>query len=263
MPRALTQFSLALSFLLVLVVLNFFGALQTPFDFMRLGVNFLNWPVVKTFEKIDGSLKFLTSARDLMTQNQILERQIQELSGEVAALEKDQSENRFLREALGFQAESRHELVPAEVINFDILNVSQTITLNRGRKHGVETGSAVVVPEDILVAVVTEVSDSTAQAELITSTEVTVNAEVLPGRANGIIRGEHGLGILLDLVSQDELLEEGQQVITSGLGGQFPKGFLIGRVGQVISGGPELFQKASVVPAANLRHNKVVFVVKR
>lgn len=263
MPRALTQFSLALSFLLVLAVLNFFGALRMPFDFLRIGVNFFNRPVVRIFEKIDTSLKFLGAARDLMTQNQILEQQVQELSGEVAALEKAQSENRLLREALGFQGESRREFVPAEVINFDILNVSQTITLNRGRKHGVEMGSAVVAPADILVAVVTEVSDFTAQAELITSSQVTVNAEVLPSQANGIVRGEHGLGILLDIVSQDELLEEGQRVVTSGLGGQFPKGFLIGRVGQVISGGPELFQKASVVPAASLRHNKVVFVIRR
>ncbi|MDP3740768.1 MAG: rod shape-determining protein MreC [bacterium] len=232
-------------------------------DWTRVSVNFLNWPVVKTLEKFQSFTSVFFNIREIAEQNSILSRQVEELSLEVARGQKAKNENKLLSEALGFVSQSNHELIPAQVITFDIFNFSQTVSINRGRNHGVEEGLAVVASKGLLVGVVTEVLDHTSQVELITSSAVKVNAEVVPSGASGIVRGEHGLGLLLDLVSQDEIINPKDRVITSGLGGQFPKNFLIGEVHEVISGGPELFLQASIIPAANLRGNKIVFVVKK
>lgn len=231
-------------------------------DILRQGLGLLDWPFVKILEKIENFFQLIFGLQKLAFENEILSRQVEELSAENAALQKAKAENKFLREALGFQTETKFVLVPAEIITFDLLNLSQTVTIDRGRHDGVAVGGALIAAKGILIAVISEVFDSTSQAELLTSSAVSVNAEVLPSGASGIVQGEHGLGLLFDLVSQEEVIKEGDVVVSSGLGGGFPKNLLIGTVGKIISAGPELFQKASLNPAADLRHNKIVFVVK-
>lgn len=262
MSKELIHVSAATVLLVVLIFLSVSGAAGKVIDPLRSFVNFLSWPLVKIFEKFENFFQLTFGLRVLVQQNEILNRQVEELSSEIAVLERARIENKFLREALGFFRETKLELVPTEIIAFDILNVSQTFTIDRGKNDGVEVGDPVIVAKGILVAVVSDVFDSTSEARLLTSSAVSVNAEVLPSGASGIVRGEHGLGLVFDLISQNEVIKTGDSVITSGLGGGFPKNLLIGQIGEVDSGGPELFQKASIVPAANLKHNKTVFVVK-
>jgi len=128
----------------------------------------------------------------------------------------------------------------------------------------IEAGDAVVVSGKVLVGVVSAVFDSTSQFELITSSGIAVNAQVSKREATGgIVRGEHGLGLLFDLISQTEVIKLKDRIITSGLGGRFPANLLIGEVGEIRSSSSELFQKASVISATNLRNLRVVFVVKK
>lgn len=263
MSKELIHISAAGVVLVALIILSASGILGKIIDPLRNLVIFFQLPFVKILEKLEVFFRVIISLRELALENEVLSRQVEELSVEIAEHEKAKAENKFLREALGFQTQNRGELVPAEITAFDILNVSQTITIDRGRDDGVVAGDAVIAAKGILVAVVSEVFDSTSQAELLTSSAVAVNAEVLPTGASGIVRGEHGLGLLLDLVSHNDVIKEGDLVVTSGLGGGSPKNLLIGEIGKIISGGPELFQQASINPAADLRHNKIVYVLKR
>ncbi len=263
MRQPLVHLILAFLVLGSFVFLNLVGFLAPVLDIGRLAVDFLTFPLVKGFAKFKEAIYLVLEIQDLSKRNEILTKQIQELTAELAVLEKAKLENRFLREALGFKAEHLYPLVAAEIIAWDQLNVGEKVTLNRGTRHGVGLGAPVVAAGGILVGVISQVAEHTSQMELLTSSAVTINAEVAASGTSGIVRGEHGLGLTFDLVSQTEILKVGDKVLTSGLGGQFPKNLLIGEIDKIRSAESELFQKASVLPATNLRSLRFVFVIQK
>lgn len=251
--------------LLVLVGLVFLSAatwLNPVLDGARLAVEFLQYPFVKIFDGLKNIFDVLSQIRRLAVENRLLTQQVARLTADLAVSEKAHEENKILRQALGFQTETKLNVVPAEIIAWDFLNADRPATLNRGKKQGVTEGAAIVAPGSVLVGVVSKVFDQTSQMKILTASGVAVNAEVVPENATGVVRGEHGLGMTFDLVSQNVVIRQGEQVLTSGLGGQFPKNLLIGEIGKISSGNSELFQKASIAPAINLQSLRVVLIVK-
>jgi len=168
-----------------------------------------------------------------------------------------------LSEALGFISETKLDLIPAEVVAWDPLNPEPKVTLNRGQENSVAKGDAVIIPGGILVGVISEAFDRTSQMEILTSSAVVVNAEVAESGARGLVKGQHGLGMIFDLGPQTEKIREKDKLVTSGLGGQYPKGLFIGEIGEVNSSESDLFQKANVIPGADFRNLRTVFVVKK
>ncbi|MBI4050202.1 MAG: rod shape-determining protein MreC [Candidatus Doudnabacteria bacterium] len=249
--------------LMGLVLLNLAGGLQFVQDYGRKVVEFFDIPLVAVFSGIKKFSLVVVHVDDLYDQNIILTEQVQELSAEVATLEKASAENRILREALGFEQGRSLNLLPAEVITRDFMAPDQRLVLNRGAESGVTRGAAVIVSGRVLVGVISEVFNGTSEVQLLTASGVSVNAEDAVTGATGIVKGEHGLGLLLDLISQDATVNPGDRLVTSGLGGTFPKNLLIGKIGDTRSGTSELFQNASVIPAADLSALRFVFVVKR
>lgn len=262
MSRSLTQSILAGLLLTALIFASTAGFLAKVLDYGRIGTGFLMTPFVAVFSRINSFLSIIFNLRQLAAQNGILTKQVEELTSQVAVLEKEQQENRLLRDALGFAQDSELEFVPAEIISLDPFRGDVRVTLNRGAKQGIQVQDAVIISGNIMVGVVAEVSENTSQMDLITSSQVTVNAESAGGAATGLVRGEHGLGLLFDLVAQNEVLAPGDKIITSGLSGLFPENLLIGTLGEVRSSSSELFQRAAIIPAANLRNLRFVFVVK-
>ena len=261
--NAFFHISIALLVLVALVFLNGVGVVSPALDWGRLIVGFLDRPFVAVFAKANDFFEIVSQIKSLHGENRNLTNQVSVLTSELAALEKADQENRVLREALHFQTQDKARLISAQVIFLDPLDADKKITINRGKADGVTEGDPVVVSESVLVGTITSAFEHTSQLELITAASMTVNAQTSTGRARGVVRGEHNLGLLMDLIAQNETVVAGDKVITSGLGGLFPAGLLIGRVGDIRSNSSELFQKASVIPAANFRDLEFVFVIKR
>lgn len=262
MQRSFVHISIAFLLFLGLVFLNATGSLNVYLDWGRVGTDTLTAPLSGILRKVKNFFEITVNLNDLANQNAILTKQVEELTGELATLEKARQENQVLREALGLRGETKLSTVPAEIVSLDVLNINQEVILDRGEKHGVEKGNAVIVPGNILVGVVTKTFENTSQMQLLTSSEITVNAQVSDSAATGLVRGEHGLGMLFDQIEQTEVIKAGDLVVTSGLGGQFPKDLLIGKIAEIRSSPSELFQKASLIPATNLQNLRIVLVVK-
>lgn len=256
-----THFFLAILLLVSLLFLNSLRLLDDPLDFGRIVLGKLTRPLVALFAQLKAFLELFKNLRELAIQNEILEKQVAELSSQLASLEKAQEENKLLRQALGFQAIGPLRLLPAEIIGWDAFG-SSGFYFDQGSKNGVEAGDAVIVGESLLAGRVTEVLERTSKMELITSAGFTVNAEVVPSGTRGVVKGEHGVGVLIDLVSQDAVIRPGQRIVTSGLGGKFPKNLAIGEIGKIVSQDTDLFQRAMVIPLANFRNLKYVFIVQ-
>src|SRR3989338_8804289 len=253
---------LAFLLLAVLVFLSVSAVLAPVMDWLRVGVNFLDYPFVAVFGFVKNFSGILWNVKNIAQENVLLTKQVEKLTADVAALERVGEENVFLREGLGFRTSQRRELIPVEIISRDFQNPDQNLTINRGSRHGVALGDPVIVAGNILVGGVAGGAENTSAVDLLTSSKVAINALVVPGGASGLVRGGHGLGMTFDLVSQNEVINPGDQLLTSGLGGQFPKDLLIGEVSRITSGESELFQRASVLPATNYRDLNFLFVLK-
>lgn len=204
----------------------------------------------------------LFTIRGLVHENASLKQKINELSFENARLLSSKQENLALRKTLNFKDASDFNLVAVETIGADPTGFSQVILVNKGAADGINENSAVIVAPGLLVGKVTKVYNSTSEVTLITDPSIIINAKVADSDAHGLIQGEHGLGLSFGLISQNEVIKTQDQVITSGLAGDFPAGILVGQINSINSSSADLFQRASVAPAADLRNLRFLFVIK-
>lgn len=200
--------------------------------------------------------------KNLAYENALLNQKINELAFENARLQSAKQENAALRRALNFQENSQFDLIPAKVLTADPTGFSQTVTIDKGYADLVKENSAVILAPGLLVGKVTKVFSGSSEVTLITAPDVVVSAEVAESQAKGLVHGEHGLSLLFDLVTQNELIKPQDKIITSGLANDFPRGLLIGEVVSIQSASSDLFQKAFITPAADLRNLKFLFVLK-
>jgi rod shape-determining protein MreC len=119
-----------------------------------------------------------------------------------------------------------------------------------------------VITADGIVGKVLRVYGSTSQVLLIDDQTSGVGAILDKTRLQGILRGTSSGEVVLEKVMSDETVPAGEQVLTSGGDGIFPKGLLVGRVMKVASGG-ELFLNIRVRPAADLSKLEEVLVVTK
>jgi rod shape-determining protein MreC len=217
-----------------------------------------------------GIKKQITSVRSGL-------KSLDELERETAALQVENRELRAtnqglrdvehevnrLRHALSYRERSVFKLLAAEVIARDSSSWWRTLTINRGRGDAIETDMPVVTDVG-LVGKTTTVSDTISVVLLISDESCRIASSVEGSREQGIVSGERvtgGLTPFLDLnfLSKQADLKPGQKVYTSGVGGVFPSGLLIGAVKSFRV--RELDGQAQLTPAVDLSHLEDVFVV--
>src|SRR5436189_3927098 len=176
----------------------------------------------------------LKSLDQLEHENATLQVENRELRATNQALRDVEHEVNRLRHALNYRERSVFKLVPTEVIARDSSSWWRTLTINRGKRDAIETDMPVVTDVG-LVGKTTTVSETISVVLLISDESCRVAASVEGSREQGIVSGERvtsGLTPVLDLnfLSKQADLKPGQKVYTSGVGGVFPSGLLIGSV---------------------------------
>lgn len=197
----------------------------------------------------------------LEQENKALKEELQGLKLQVNKYREAGLANQRLRALLNFKKSIPTPLMPAELVAFDPSGWFQTILIDKGKNEGVMQDMAVVSAEG-LVGRVIGVSGRYAKVLLILDGNSAVDALVQRTRVRGILEG---LGrrdrCLLKYVQRNEDVQVGDQVITSGMGGVFPKGILLGKVGEVVRGNSGLFQRVEIEPAVNFSRLEEVMVV--
>jgi rod shape-determining protein MreC len=209
-----------------------------------------------------GFFTVLGTISNLAKENAELNQKVDELSFENARLQSAKTENQTLRRALNFSEDAGFDMIPAKVSSLDPTGFSQTVVLDKGETDGVSLGQSVIVSPGLLVGRITKTYRNTSEVTLITDPTISINGEVSDSGAHGIVKGEHGTSLILDLVTQNEVIKSGDKIITSGLSGDFPRGLLVGEISAIKSSSSELFQQAFVAPLADLKNLRVVFVVR-
>ncbi len=215
-------------------------------------------------DSISGIKNFFSTflfIKGLSRENDLLNQKVDELTFENTRLKAAKQENIALRKALNFAEESELTLIPVSIKVSDPSGLTQTVVIDRGADFQLKENMALVTSPGLLVGKITRVYSGSSVVTLITDPAVNINAEVAESEAKGLIVGAHGLSLRFDLVTQNEVIKTGDQVMTSGLSSDYPRGLLIGEITSISSGASDLFQKAYVTPAANLRNLRFLFVV--
>ena len=255
----------------VILVIAVFGLLifSNPYNLFNpvrsifFGVTY---PFQKSFYflsyKINRFNDFVSSIGELKRDNEKLTRENQKLSAENAMLRDMKKENAVLREQLDLAPREELELRSALVTSQDSHGFGNWLTINKGTRDGIEKGMPVIVSDGILIGRIEEAHSGRSKVILITNPQSSVNAVVSDTDAKGIIRGEFGLGLILDMVLQTDIIQEGNEVVTSGIGENTPRGLLVGKIQEVRSSEDRLFQQAVITPLVKFSKLRVVFVVK-
>jgi rod shape-determining protein MreC len=193
-------------------------------------------------------------------ENETLREQVVELERKNADLVEMAIANERLRRFLNFKENIPNPTLPAELIGEDASSWFQTITINKGGIDGVEKGMVVVAAAG-LVGHVINTSRDVSKVLLITDYNSSVDAICQDGRGRGIVQGKGRDLCDLKYVSRRDEVSLGSRVITSGLGGRFPKGLLIGTVARVVKKPHGVFQEVEVTPAVEFRKLEEIFVV--
>ena len=150
-------------------------------------------------------------------------------------------------------------VLTAHVIGRDPALWFKTMTIDKGISAGVQKGMPVVTVEGIVGQVI-NVSPRYAKVLLATDSNSAVDAIVQSSRALGIVKGD-GHGYRLDYVLKDSVVNQDDLVVTSGMGGVFPKGLLIGQVVEVGKDRRGMFHTITVRPAVDFRQLEYVTII--
>ena len=154
------------------------------------------------------------------------------------------------------------ELVLASVIGQDLFGLNRYFLIDKGRGDGIREKSAVITAGNLLVGRVVETLDSFSKVRLLTDPGSRVSALLQDSEVTGLVKSNHGLDLIIDLLPQGEAVRENETVVTSGLAGLFPAGLLIGRIQTVVSSDAQISQIAKIKPAVDFANLKKVFVIK-
>jgi rod shape-determining protein MreC len=259
--------ALSLVLLLVLVVLNLpnrtAGHLKLAIGSMFLPL----FGLASTAQQIPEQVRHAAVPRRVLVKDlQQLQQENQQLRLQAMQGRQAMRENARLRAMLDFKQQTPWDLQAAQIVGRDPANWWRTVKINRGSRDGVHPNSPVLTT-DGLVGRVSTVNLNHSQVILVGDPNCRVSAMVVETQDHGIIgSSRHPTDpqlIELSYLSSNSLLQPGQEVITSSLGGIFPKGITIGEIVDVRSVGQGLYTEARVKLAVNLNQMETVWVMMR
>lgn len=214
---------------------------------------------------IDGTKRFFEEYVDLLgvrADNRRLQRRIAEIESENLQFREALVSSGHLARVASMRDEIEIPMLPAEVVGLDVAPWFRSVLVDRGTQHGVESGFPVITHEGV-VGVVTATSSHAAKTMLLLDRQSSVDALVQRSRARGVLRGVGRAHLEFEFVVRSADVVVGDEVVTSGLGGIYPKGLRLGRVAEVLDAGGRLTRIAVIDPAVDLGQLEQVFVLLR
>ncbi len=213
-----------------------------------------------TFEPVASFLSDAGRIRELQDENRRLVDENEALLNRIAELEGDAQRVQELEAALGIVQElTDDDLVPANVVGHDRSPLKDVISIDKGSSSGIETGMVVLSSRGTVIGTVTRVTGGRSFIRLISDSESRVNAQIQETQIEGIVKGSANRQIYLDYAQAE--IKPGDHVVTSGLGGNYPPGRLIGIVSEVSGSPQDLYKTVKIEPAVRLGTVRTVLVL--
>jgi rod shape-determining protein MreC len=213
-------------------------------------------------EPIANTVSNYGDVRDLTLENDALRAENERLNAEIARLREETTRREELERLLAVKNSlSNQEFIAASVFARDPSNLRQVVAIDRGRNDGLKAGMPVVTEGNTLVGTVTQVEDDHAWVTLVTDVDSAISCRILESRDEGVVSGGYNRRLAMEFVSQDATVKEGDTVVTSGLGGTYPAGLVLGKVTGISGQRQEIFRRVTVEPLASLARLETVLVM--
>lgn len=227
-------------------------------------------PLQKVFSNITGAmshgLSYFTEFDKLAAENERLNKELREAQQMLRDAQIALDENDRLRTLAGIKERNRsYEFEVAEVIARSIGDWQSTLTLDKGSNNEIEPND-LVITDDGMVGYVTISEPNYCEVTTVIDTEMKAGALITRTREVAVAEGDYTLmdsgALRLSYLSQDADIVIGDTVETSGRGGLFPKGIMIGTVEQILPEEHGMSNYAIVRPFVDIRSVSHVFIIK-
>lgn len=207
---------------------------------------------------------FFAAPRDvasLRQRNAELESDVARLQAQVIELQERASQADTLAALVGYsRTHPESSYRAADVIGRDPSPFLHYIIINLGSNDGILRGMPVITDQGLVGRVDAVIADA-ARIQLITDPASAVNIRLQNSGVEAVLNGSVTGDLSLDLIPQDVVIEEGDVVLTSGLGGGYPPDLIIGQLINIRRREADLFQQASVQPAVDFSRLEMVLII--
>lgn len=254
--------------IVILVLLIFLTNVKTEkLSFLESAVNSFVTPIQRVFtdfkNKIQGNSAYFTDMKTLENENEKLKKQNSELETKLRELESIKADNVTLQEYMNLtQKYADYTTIPAYVINRDISNYSSDLIINVGKDDGVDVNMTVIADKG-LVGHIISVTKNTAKVQVIVDGASTVSCNISTTEESIICKGtiENNQILRASYIPTEAELIQGDNVYTSGIGGIYRKGILIGTIKEIITTSNSIDRYAKIEPAVDFATVDSVLVI--
>lgn len=238
--------------------------------FLSQAVSVVSQPFLKFSTSVTNSVNdFLdrfARSEDIYLENQELREQIRELNEKLKDYENVKRENEQFREFLELKENNPdYDFATATVIGRDANSRFSSFTIDKGSLDGIEEADPVIT-SDGLVGIVWEVGLTYSHVRTVLDIAVEVGVYGVSTRDSGIVSGDISLAsdglCRLSYLPKNSGIASGELIVTSGIGGVFPKDIVVGTVKSISLDSNGLSLTAEIEPAADIANVTDVLVIK-
>jgi rod shape-determining protein MreC len=239
-----------------------------PEQFIKDTSGWVQSLVSKPTQYLVGFFGNLQDLQNTYQENKQLKARVDKLVSLEAQVQKLEKDNKQLRDVLGEKETlSDYKPLPATVIGRNPDRWHELLIIDKGKINGIEQNMAVMTATG-LVGKIKSVNQFSSTVQLLSALDPKNRISAfIQGEANayGLVEGydQEKKQLLVKRIPYDAKVKKGQTVITSGLGGVFPPGLLIGKVVSVKTDQYGLNQTAYIKPGADFYDIEDVLVIKR
>lgn len=213
-----------------------------------------------------NSIKSYLTKRDsideLIVDNNLLREERDKLIIEKSNYISVINELKITRQEDNFLKEKGYRGIVAKIIGRSSDSLKEEVVINLGKNNGLKEGYAVIAQNGYLIGKVVETFDNISKVRLLIDRQCEVAALIQNDTsAPGIVIGQHGLSLKMELIPQNEIITKDQIVISSGLEANIPPGLVIGTIGSISLSPGDIFQNAVVISPVRYDHLKIVSVI--
>ncbi|HLF28947.1 MAG TPA: rod shape-determining protein MreC [Anaerolineae bacterium] len=247
---------------IALLLLHESGAIKPLEDAAQVALDPIQRALSSLFNGLGEAFDVFRDLRELRERNEQLQTLNDELITENVRLKEIEAENITLRSLLNFRQENPIYLTQAAAIIFrDPSPYRQFVTINAGRREGLEAGMPVITAGSALVGRISEVGLASSKVQLVIDSTSAINVRIQSSRVSGLAEGQPDAGLVMTQIPLDATANVGDIVLTSGLGGNLPRALVVGQVTEVTHRDIDLFQSAILRPAVDFNRLELVLVI--
>lgn len=233
------------------------GALRTPFQKVASAL-------VSRMEDLYG---YLFEYNNLKEENELLRAQLADLEQQIRENDRATEENARLRQLLALsEKHSDFTFESAKVVSWSASNWNSSFTISKGSDSGLEVGDSVVTEYGVLVGTIIETGSNWSTVETITDLGTRIGVLVGSEEVSAILQGDYTLMrsqyMKLNYIATPDQIITGDTVITSGAGGAYPQGLIVGTVSSVHTEAAGQNEYAVVEPFTALDELTQIFIIK-